>query len=235
MELMNNPIIISTEPSFISNNVLRLDVTVKNAPPDLFGAAFDLVIGGPDWSLKRYEAGEVFISKGFEPLMLASEKNAADGHKIITGISLKREDRVESTDGRMITFYLDLSGNSLSSQASGAPDLAGQNLNVSFKNAVLSSLRGGKRVDLSSVQWEKSQVAVPAVSQAAAGQAVAPAGSELTANVSATGGILGQSIWLNDPLVQVYIVLVVTLAIMMVFVGILALCRRLSCRKPPSS
>ena len=63
--------VASAEDSGGLNPLVRVDVKIQNAPADFFGAAFDLVITGGEWSLKKYEAGEVFGNTMNPPLMLA--------------------------------------------------------------------------------------------------------------------------------------------------------------------
>ena len=164
---MENIISIKFELTRIDPGLIRADVIVKNAPTDTFGAAFDLLISGGDWSLKSYEAGELFRISGTPPLMLAVEKGAVGGsgavavtgaaaggkavvfkavgsHRIVTGLSLKRGVNLESGDGTLISFYIN------ASEASS--------LKFGFANNILSALREGKRVDLKDAVWTGSEM-----------------------------------------------------------------------------
>ena len=90
-----------------AEGLLQVDVKIANAPEDFFGAAFDLVVEGGDWSLKKYEAGDFFDGLMNPPLMLAVERKDG-GHRIVAVISLKRGMEIEADEGTLVRFYLDL-------------------------------------------------------------------------------------------------------------------------------
>lgn len=214
-----NQTLVTIETSRIDLNMVKVDVKVKDAPVDLFGAAFDLVVRGPDWKLMKYEAGDVFKSAGFEPLMLAVTKTGKD-NRVVAGLSMRigekintaNGDLINSVNGGLISFYLKIEG--------------GGTLDLSFENNILSALRNEKRVDLNEAQWEKTTVDLADVKLSEVASSLN--GSSLAeANVlKPFGGERSFSLW-ESSLYQVYFVLGVTLAIMVLVVLVLVLGRRL--------
>lgn len=130
----------------VASDIVKVEVMAESLPADFFGAAFDLKIDGAEWSLYRYEAGNVFTESGVRPLLLATEKEKS-GNRIIAGISLKAGDTVlkdlPDRDVSLVVFYLRV------------PD-AGE-MQFSFENHIVSSLKGGKRIDIGEVEWRSTK------------------------------------------------------------------------------
>lgn len=200
------------------NGLLRVDVKIANAPADFFGAAFDLVIDGGDWTLKKYEAGEFFGSLMNPPLMLAAEREDG-GHRIVAGVSLKRGTKIEAQDGTLVRFFLEVPGitqNSVSAVQSGAGIAAAANLKISFANNVLSTLKNGERVDIKGVEWKGITL-----KESAAEGITSADNSELQANSLAGRDDIwlfpGSSgvVWWDESIFKVYLVLGIALVVIL--------------------
>ncbi len=121
-------------------NLVKINVNIKNAPNDLFGAAFHLQLTGSDWQLSKFENGNVFNAPGYAPLIMTQARQVSDRAKeIVFGISLRRTDKVAASDGTLVSFYLQT-------------DPAGK-LQIDFTDTRLSVMNS-QRVDLKNVTWE---------------------------------------------------------------------------------
>lgn len=120
------------DPQPMDNGLVAVDVNIDGAPGDLFGAAFHLVILGPDWELVSYHLGAVF--DGSEPFLIVSEKSGS----LVTGVSLRRAEPVTVHDGKLITFYV-------------RPREEGK-MSFEFDYPVLSTYNNGRR-DVDDAQW----------------------------------------------------------------------------------
>ena len=138
-----NLAIITVNAVRAGENLIRVDADIKNAPADLFGAAFHLHADGVKWKLNGYEAGDVFSGPGLEPLMIAEEKHAGGSAEIVFGISLKRTDEAKVSDGKLVSFYLQTEG--------------GGDLEFSFSDTRLSVLNESRR-DIENAVWESKTV-----------------------------------------------------------------------------
>ena len=224
---MENLIQVSVEPLWLDINTLRLDVKIKNAPKDLFGAAFDLKIDGIGWKLQGYEAGEVFKSSGFEPLMLAVEKDVS--HRLVSGLSLKSTDTINVYDGTMMSFCLKIEQLGLVRETGS--------LKVSFEDNVLSSLSGGKRLDLEKVEWLGTSIPFMEIKRESVDineystgdlQANLPGITEsINAGRPVSDRGLLQTGWLESPLLQVYLVLLVSFVVILGVTAVVMLKYRL--------
>lgn len=174
--------------------MVRIDVNILNAPEDLFGAAFHLKAGGAEWSLKKFETGNVFVSPGagtagFEPLILAEERIGKNGEReIVFGVSLKRTDEVKARDGTLVSFYLRTEGEG--------------SLEFDFTDARLSVLDESRR-DIENAVFESKTV-----NTADLGFAV----PEIRASVLQTG----REAFYYPEIGQVYVVMVVCMLVILV-------------------
>lgn len=259
---MNNQTTVTIGTERLDAETVRVDIKVSGAPADLFGAAFDLKVSGAEWKLKSYEAGDVFVSSAGPPLMLAVEKGTGNSdHKIVAGISLKKGAEIDDEDGRIMTFYLTLTGKGTAmgsaggleagdAALAGAGDVAGSvpgMLKFSFENNILSALKNGERVDLKDVSWSETELKQLADSSGmplAGGESLFLSSEQLTFDgaVGAVNLLQGDAavyanqgfpkgFW-DDPLVQVYVVLLVSLCLMLLLVGFLLLRKSGFWRRP---
>jgi hypothetical protein len=235
---MANNTSIKLELTRIDSGLVRADVSVINAPADTFGAAFDLVISGGDWSLKSYEAGELFRISGTPPLMMAVEKTV-DSHRIVTGMSLKRGVNLESDGGTLISFYINASGDSA--------------FKISFANNVLSALRDGNRMDLKETGWMGAEIMREPLAldgnaigggtmflsaagglQTGGSQISGASGTQVTDATLAQANLFGNShgdsavlLWWEDPVAQVYIFLGIALVVMILVISALIVAKKI--------
>ena len=135
---------VSFDAVKVGDNLVRVDVILKNAPENLFGAAFHLKAGGVVWYLKSYEKGDLFATEGLAPLMLAEEKTVTGGDKeIVFGVSLRRTDVINIRDGTLASFYLQTEGEG--------------SLKLDFTDAHLSII-GLVRTDVENAKWEAKTI-----------------------------------------------------------------------------
>jgi hypothetical protein len=124
-----------------SSGEIQIDVHAQNVPLNLFGASFHLEGKGVGFDLFDYKAGNVFA---VDPLMLVKQKDV-NGHCIVVGTSLKREDLLQAKDGVLMSLVI-------------RPDEQGK-LNFVFDNAVLSKFENGRQ-DILDVEWRGQEIVI---------------------------------------------------------------------------
>lgn len=177
--------------------MVKVDVQVHDVPTDLFGAAFHLVLDGVDvgeWSLYKYEIGNVFEAADGEVMTLVSQRNEPK-NELVAGVSLKRDKVIEAKEGTLISFYIKVEDAS--------------KVSLSFENAVLSVLKE-QRVNLENVVWQEAAIDL---------KAVAENSSSGKAQASVLAGIDSEQAGIDsaDALWSVYGVLMAALILMLLF------------------
>jgi len=119
----------------VSSDTLRADVTFEHVPDHFLGAAFDLVIDGPEWSLKGYESGQIFHGNN-EVLELVVQRQSPQ--RIVFGVSLTKDLLVKVPDGKIASFML-----SVPSDGS---------MKLHFTHGVVSIYEQGRK-DIGGVRW----------------------------------------------------------------------------------
>ncbi len=191
-----------------ADGLLQVDVKIANAPEDFFGAAFDLVVEGGEWSLQKYEAGDFFAGLMNPPLMLAVERKDG-GHRIVAGISLKRGMEIEADEGTLVSFFLDAPGGATADGSDGG------NLKISFANNVLSVLKDGERTDVKNAEWKGAgKIGVPEVAGIKKSGIAGELDSSLQTNLYGTDAQAG-FLWWDESIFKVYLVLGIALLVIL--------------------
>lgn len=120
------------EPVPLSDGLVRLDVRIADAPADLFGVSFHVAGRGAPWKLESYQLGTVFDQA--IPMMLVDKK----GDAIVTGISLRRDQKAHIQDGNLISFFVQ--------------PLEEGETTFGFDYPVLSVFHNGRK-DVQDVEW----------------------------------------------------------------------------------
>ncbi len=82
-----------------------------------------------------------FFERGGKPLYVA--KPSQDGAEIVTGISLKRGDKLVNGSGLITVFYFKIKQTGTKESSYG----------LAFKNTVAASIKNGVRKNLNSIKW----------------------------------------------------------------------------------
>jgi hypothetical protein len=130
--------IVSLSSVQVQANLVRLDVLIKDAPLDLFGVAFHVKVKGGGWEVSKWEVGDVF-PLAVQPLTLVSTQK--DTSEIVAGLSLKRGYKAASQEGKLLSFYLETSGQ--------------EPLSFEFTDGVVSAFQAQRR-DLADVIWQNN-------------------------------------------------------------------------------
>lgn len=132
---------ISTKISQIEENLIKIDILIKNSTPELFGIAFHLKIKGTaQWKLKKYEYGEIFKGSKENPFMLISERKTP-AQEIIFGISSKKGNTLNIHDGHIASFYIDYPKK--------------ETIELEFTNGIVSTFEK-ERINMEKVIWKNS-------------------------------------------------------------------------------
>lgn len=133
-----NAALLETES--LSPSLLKVTIKAENVKEPLIGMAFDLQFDNKKLAFVEYRKGD-FFEKGGTPIYLSTL--AKDGAELVTGITLKRGDELADGNGNIIYFYFTV----LNENDKEKPVFA-------FANTVASTLKNGKREDLTNMQFE---------------------------------------------------------------------------------
>lgn len=122
----------------LSPSLLKVSVSCSNLKEKIIGLAFDLNFNPGNLEFIEYRKGN-FFEKGGEPIYIS--QLAQNKSNIITGITLKRGDKLQNGSGDLIYFYFNV--------------LKNEKATFGFKNTVISTLLDGERKDINSIFWEQ--------------------------------------------------------------------------------
>lgn len=123
----------------------KVSVHARNIEKKLLGIGFDLEFDPKVFEFLNYEKGS-FFERGGEPMYAVKLSWRKSG--IITGISLKRGDELQSGSGLIISFYFKAKERSAGMGASASGKFL-------FRNTVAATLKRGERKDIFNIVWER--------------------------------------------------------------------------------
>lgn len=121
----------------LSPSLLKVSISSSNLKEKIIGLAFDLNFNPENLEFIEYRKGN-FFEKGGEPIYIS--QLVQNKSNIVTGITLKRGDKLQNGSGDLIYFYFNVLKNAKTA--------------FEFKNTVTSTLVDGERKDLDSINWK---------------------------------------------------------------------------------
>lgn len=179
---------ITLQSELLQSGAVRIDVSGSNLPEDFLGMAFDLVLDGT-WTFERSELCGSFKERG-GIVHLATAM--PEQERVVFGLVVTDRTGLHIKDGCIGSFYFRMD--------------PGEGHKIFFERPTLSVDSNG-RSDLGDVRWQQDFVVLPGMTMR---QGFPPSYGPFLTGEALKSDILGS---FDAPLISVYVVIFVTMAL----------------------